>query len=134
MAEEGRFFDAVGGDRTYTAADIAATVDAVLGGVNGVVRNYEGGLEVSLTGGSGLSVASGAAFIEGYSYENTSAKALAASENAAGSARIDLVVTQLDLTARTIETVIHLGAAGAGQPSPTVTSSVIEIPLAAFTV
>jgi len=96
------------------------------------------GLGLSAGSGMVVNVAAGAAILQGFYYENTSAKALTVgAAPAAGTARKDYVLLRLDLTANTITAVVKAGtanASGGTLPALTQTAAVWELPLGEISV
>lgn len=90
-------------------------------------------LKVTASGTSAVLVAPGAAFVNGFYYENSSNKTLNVPVNAGGSARIDLVVLRADMSANKTTAEYKTG----GSSAPTLTqdeAGVWEIPLAQCTI
>lgn len=85
MAEASRFFNAVDGDRVYSAADWAEYFASFIG--NGVFGSPSTNLQVSPGDGMNVSVAAGLAWINGYFYTNDAALAQGERENPGGISR-----------------------------------------------
>jgi hypothetical protein len=100
----------------------------------GVLPNYANGLAVSGTSAP-ISVASGAAYVYGFPYENTSAVNLAVSTPSIGTTG-HRVVLRADWTARTVRIALKSSSDGVATP-PTLTQSAgttWEISLATLTI
>ena len=67
--EKSGFFNSSGGDRVYSATDFAAYFGKLVS--NGIFYAAPTNLQVTPGSGMAVSVASGSAWINGYSYENT---------------------------------------------------------------
>lgn len=133
MAEIARFFDSVAGDRVYSSdawADIFGAVHS-----NGVLL---GGLKVdpAIPVSMDVSVAPGAAFIQGRFYASDDDIPLEVPPADASLDRIDRVVVRLDYTDRTITTVYKDGTPAASPVAPALQqdASRFEISLAKITV
>lgn len=127
MAEKYSFFNAVmdtdgNYDREYLAEDFAAYFASFIG--NGIYANPSSSLKVTAAGGFNVSVAAGKAWINGYFYENTSAKTFSVDvENTNGQSRIDSIVLRLDLVNRRITTELKKGTVATSPTAPTLTRS-----------
>lgn len=113
MAEKYFPFNSVSGDREYLAEDFAAYFADIIS--SGVSANGDN-LGVAASGGLGLSVGSGFAWIKGHLYQNTGSVSLAVGAGSA-SPRIDRIVARLDVAARKILLAVVLGTP-ASTPSP----------------
>lgn len=118
MSEISRFFNSIDHDRLYSAADWAAYFKAFIG--NGVIPLPSDQLLVSAGTGTGLSlsVAAGKAFINGYFYENTDAKALTCSTADGTNPRIDRVVVRYSRASREMYLAVLTGVAAASPVPP----------------
>lgn len=130
--EKAFFFDAVVTDGTpditYGSNDFAQEKKAYL--TDGVLT--QDGLKVSIGASFSVSLAKGAAVIDGRTYVNTTSRSLSLSTPNAAYDRIDLILIRLDLEARTMKAVVVTGEADAHPVCPECknTSTVKEIPLA----
>ena len=132
--EKSGFFNSSGGDRVYDATDFARYFGALAS--NGVFWASASNLRVSPSSGVNITVASGSAWINGYSYENTSPLELVLETPHGANARIDRVVLRLSMPERRIYAAIKTGTP-ASTPEPpelTRTSDVYELALADVTV
>src|SRR5699024_911470 len=114
MAELYRFFNSIEGDeRNYQAEDFAQFFKNYLG--NGFFR----GLGVTANDTMEISVAPGAAMIEGHEYTNTSTKSLTLDLADSTNDRIDRIVLRLDRNTdkRYIKTLVKKGMV-ATDPKP----------------
>jgi hypothetical protein len=134
MAELASFFNSVNGDRTYSAEDFASYFAKLV--TNGVFPSPSTNLQVISTDSYNISVSTGAAWINGYMYSNTTTKTLAIDVADAQLKRKDLIVVQLDTTQRTIQTIVKKGTPSASPVAPTVsqTATVYELALAEITI
>lgn len=132
--EKSGFFNSSGGDRVYDATDFARYFGCLA--TNGVFWASASNLRVSPGAGVSVTVAPGSAWINGYSYENTSPLALALETPHGVNARIDRVVLRLSMPERRIYAAIKTGtpATMPGPPELTRTSDVYELALADVTV
>lgn len=136
MAERYSFFNAVmdntgNYDRKYLAEDFARYFASFIG--NGIYANPSSTLKVSAAGGYDISIAAGKAWINGYFYENTTAKQLTLKPSTAG-IRVDSIVLRLDLINRNISAVIKEGSADALPPLLTHSDNIYELCLADITI
>ncbi len=127
MAQKYGFFNSVNNDRVYDASDVARFLSKFF--TNGVFNNS---LAVSSNDNMTISVATGNANINGYSYENTESLTLDINEADSELDRIDSVIVRLDLTNRQITTQILEGqyATTPSQPSITRTGTIYDLRLA----
>lgn len=136
MAERYSFFNAMmdnlgNYDRKYLAEDFARYFASFIG--NGIYPNPSSTLKVSAAGGYNISIAAGKAWINGYFYENTTAKQLIINPSTSG-IRVDSVVLRLDLINRNISTVVKEGSADSLPPQLTHTDNIYELCLADITI
>ncbi|HPU17784.1 MAG TPA: hypothetical protein PLZ27_03835 [Bacillota bacterium] len=92
------FFNSSSGDRVYDAADFAAYFGRLVS--NGIFYANTNSLKVSAGSGMTVSVSAGAAWINGYSYENTSPHELilaTANENPTIVAKIECSLSSIEL-------------------------------------
>ncbi len=133
MAEIARFFNAVLEDgvydRRYSSADLAAMVASLVS--DGVMPAYANALKVSASSEAGMTVnvATGAAFIKGRMYENTTVKTLpiTTAPSTTGYKRIDRIVVRLSLLGRTISLAVKPGTAAVSPSPPSLTRSIDDI-------
>ena len=133
MAEIARFFNAVLEDgvydRRYSSADLAAMMASLVS--DGVMPAYANALKVSASSEAGMTVnvATGAAFIKGRMYENTTIKTLPipTAPSTTGYKRIDRIVVRLSLLNRTMALTVKSGTAAVSPAPPSLTRSVDDI-------
>ena len=127
MAQKYGFFNSVNNDRVYDASDVARFLKKFF--TNGVFNNSLG---VSANDNMTVSVASGSANINGYSYENTESLVLDINASDGELGRIDSVIIRLDLTNRQITTMILEGSYSSdpSQPSITRNATIYDLRLA----
>lgn len=113
------FFNSSGGDRVYNATDFASYFGKLVS--NGIFYAAANNLQVSAASGMGVSVQAGAAWINGYSYENTSPLSLAIPTADGVNPRIDRVVVRWSAVNRGINIVIKSGTAAANPAAPALT-------------
>ena len=132
--EKSGFFNSSGGDRVYDATDFARYFGNLAS--NGVFWASASNLRVTPGANVSVSIAPGSAWINGYSYENTSPLELALETPHGVYARIDRVVLRLSMPERRIFVAIKTGAPAAlpEPPELTRTSDVYELALADVTV
>lgn len=116
------FFDAVSGDRSYDAAALAALLRSLVQR-DGVVYGYGGGLAVSATDpvSMNVSVALGAAFVQGRMFEvHTAAELKAIGAADPTLPRIDRVTVKLDNSAgvRSVTLAVKAGTPAASPTPP----------------
>lgn len=136
MAEKYSFFNAVmdtegNYDREYLAEDFAAYFASFIG--NGVYAKPASNLKVTAAGGFKVNVAAGKAWVNGYFYENTTAKTFTIDvENTSGQSRYDSIVLRLDLKNRKLTTGWKKGTASVSPTVPVLTqnANVYELRLA----
>lgn len=114
--EKSSFFNSVGGDRKYDAADWAAYFASLIG--NGVFGSPATFLQVQPGESTNLSIAEGSAWINGYYYANTSVLPLEMNTPDGILNRIDRVVVRWSLTERAITIKIKTGAPGSNPLAP----------------
>jgi hypothetical protein len=124
------FFNSSSGDRVYDAADFAAYFGRLVS--NGIFYANTNSLKVSAGSGMTVSVSAGAAWINGYSYENTSPHELILATADGVYPRIDRVVVRLSIIDREIVLAVLTGTPSASPTAPplTRTSDVYELCLA----
>ncbi len=127
MAQKYGFFNSVNNDRVYDASDVARFLSKFF--TNGVFNNS---LAVSSNDNMTVSVTTGNANINGYSYENTEPLTLDINEADNELGRIDSVIVRLDLNNRQITTMVLIGltASVPSQPSLTRSSNIYDLRLA----
>ena len=113
--ERSGFFNSSDGDRLYDATDFASYFGKLAS--NGIFYATATNLQVTASGGMGINVAAGSAWINGYSYENTESLTLPLVTADGINPRIDRVVIRWSLINREIKLAVLTGAA---VPSPTV--------------
>lgn len=118
MAQKYGFFNSVNNDRVYDASDVARFLSKFF--TNGIFNNS---LQVSSNDNMTVSVATGNANINGYSYENTESLTLDIDEADSELDRIDSVIIRLDLTNRQITTMVLTGLTATTPSQPTITRS-----------
>ena len=134
MAQRSRFFDSVGGDRTYDSAAFAQVISglAQTGIVDGEGNEYQV-LEASPPS-MNVRVNTGKSFILGYFHEvHTAMEVVAIAAAHATLARIDRVVIRRDLTNRQVVLAVVQGTPAASPAAPALTQNtagIYEIPLA----
>lgn len=131
MAQKYGFFNSVNQDRVYDASDVARFLSKFF--TNGIFNNS---LAVSSNDNMTVSVATGNANINGYSYENTEELVLSIDEADSELSRIDSVIVRLDLTNRQITTQILEGqyATTPSQPNITRSGNIYDLRLANISV
>jgi len=131
MAEKSSFFNSISGDRRYKAEDWAEYFAAFVS--NGVLLRAAGTLAVTaLAGSMGVTLAAGAAMINGYRYENTAALTLAIGTAHASLGRIDAVMLRWSRATRSVYACVVQGTAAAtpAAPTPTRNADTYELCLA----
>lgn len=124
MAERSGFFNAVQvetlgefvWDRTYLAQHFAEYFNKFIS--NGVYAGSPSQLTVSPAGGFNLSMASGAAFINGYYYVNEGAKTITIDTPSAANNRIDRIVLRWYNAEREIKQIVLKGEPAASPVPP----------------
>lgn len=131
MAQKYGFFNSINNDRVYDASDVAGFLSKFF--TNGIFNNS---LKVSANDNMTVSVATGTANINGYSYENTESLALDIGEADNELNRIDSVILRLNLSDRNITAMILEGqtATTPGQPVLTRSENIYDLRLANITV
>lgn len=142
MAQTSGFFnalkDGMNYDRKYNATDYTDNLGAIIS--NGVRRSADNELRVSASGGMGLNVNIGRAWINGFWYKNDSVfdDFIVPTAPVGDNMRIDRVVLQLNTNTdgRIIELKYLIGAASVSPTAPTLTRSggIYEIALADITI
>jgi len=132
--ERSGFFNSSGGDRIYDATDFARYFGNLAS--NGIFWASPSNLLVAPGAGVNIIIAPGSAWINGYSYENTSPLELALDTPHGVNARIDRVVLRLSMPERRIYAAVITGAPATTPDPPglTRTSDVYELALADVTV
>lgn len=128
--EKYSFFDSVEGDRIYNAESFSNFWKRFL--QSGIFPNPSTSLQVLANDSYVVSVQPGYAMTEGYMYENTDVKNITLDVADGVLNRIDLVVVQLDLPNRKIETIVKKGLSATTPVAPTVerTEAIYELALA----
>lgn len=118
MAQKSGFFNSVNNDRVYDAADVADFLKNFF--TNGI---FNDSLAVSSNDNMTVSVASGSANINGYSYTNTDSMTLDITEADTELNRIDSIICRLDLSNRQITTQVLEGTSATSPSQPSITRS-----------
>ena len=105
--EKSGFFNSSGGDRVYDATDFATYFGDLVS--NGIFYRTEDNLKVAAAAGMNVVVAPGAAWINGYHYQNTTPLDLAIATANGVHPRIDRVVVQWSNINREIKLVVKTG-------------------------
>ena len=132
--ERSGFFNSSGGDRVYNATDFARYFGCLAS--NGIFWASASNLKVIPGIGVSVSIEPGAAWINGYNYENTSPLEKTLETPDGVNPRIDRVVLRLSMPERRIFVAVKSGTP-ATIPEPTEltrTSDVYELALADVTV
>ena len=131
MAEKYGFFNSINNDRVYDASDVAGFLSKFF--TNGIFNNS---LSVSANDNMTVSVATGTANINGYSYENTASLTLDVNDSDNTLNRIDSVILRLNLSDRNITAMILEGQTATTPSQPTLTRSgnIYDLRLANITV
>ena len=131
MAQRYGFFNSVNNDRVYDASDVARFLKKFF--TNGVFNNT---LQVRSNDNMTVTVSSGNANIEGYSYENDDNLILDVADADSTLSRIDSVILRLDLSNRQITAMILQGsyASEPSQPSIVRTGGIYDLRLANISV
>ena len=134
MAVSYGFFDSVGGDRKYSAAEMSQFYDSVI--TEGVFQNFKGGLAVSAGTGLSVSVAAGRANVQSRWLLNDAALTLSIDAASTTYGRIDAVVMRLSELSRNISIVVKKGTPASSPVAPSLTRSggTYEMALAYVTV
>lgn len=134
MAVSYGFFDSVGGDRKYSAAEMSQFYDSVI--TEGVFQNFKGGLAVSAGTGLSVSVAAGRANLQSRWLLNDAALTLSIDAASTTYGRIDAVVMRLSESSRNISIVVKKGTPASSPVAPSLTRSggTYEMALAYVTV
>lgn len=132
----------IGDAQTYSAAEYAEFFNLGIGeGINlanrGVVRGYDNELAVVATSptSTSVNVSTGAAFVQGYWYENDAVVTVPVAANGSGLTRIDIIALQtLFDNNKQVRVVRVQGTPGGGVPGLSqVAGSIWQIPLAYVT-
>ena len=107
--EKSGFFNSSGGDRVYNATDFAAYFGKLVS--NGIFYADASNLQVVVSGGMGISVLPGAAWINGYSYENTAPLNMTLETANGVNLRIDRIVVRWSAIDRSVNLAILTGTA-----------------------
>ncbi|MCY9679756.1 hypothetical protein M5W74_11805 [Paenibacillus larvae] len=117
MAEKSMFFNSVNGDRRYLAEDFAGYFSKFI--TNGYFPNKGSNLQVDATGQEmSVIIRSGAAWINGYMYSNTSNLTLKIDVADGVLNRIDRVVLQCNFSERLIKAVVKKGQFASNPVAP----------------
>ena len=119
--EKSGFFNSSGGDRVYSATDFAAYFGRLVS--NGIFYAASTNLQVTPGSGMAVSVASGSAWINGYSYENTDALELNLTTASGVNPRIDRVVVRFSAVERRIHLSVLTGTPAEIPAAPVLTRS-----------
>jgi len=132
--EKSGFFNSSGGDRIYDASDFARYFGCLAS--NGVFWATANNLRITPGSNVSISVAPGSAWINGYSYENTSPLELTLETPHGVNPRIDRIALRLSMPERRIYAAVKTGTAAAipGPPALTRTADIYELALADVTV
>lgn len=103
-------------DREYLAEDYANYFASFIG--NGIYAKSASNLQVTAAGNMVVQVSAGKAWINGYFYENTTAKSLSLDLADGTTERIDRIVLRLDLVNRQITAEVKKGAASTTAVAP----------------
>ena len=117
--EKSGFFNSSGGDRVYNAVDFAAYFGKLVS--NGIFYDTTTNLQTGTPSGMNVTVQPGAAWINGYSYENTAPLALTLATANGVNPRIDRVVVRWSAVSRSISLAVLTGAAAASPTAPSLT-------------
>lgn len=125
------FFNSVNNDRVYDASDVAGFLSKFF--TNGIFNNSLG---VSANDNMTVSVATGSANINGYSYELTDTLTLDINESDSTLSRIDSVILRLNLNDRNITLQILEGNTATTPSQPTIVRSgnIYDLRLANITI
>jgi len=116
--EKSAFFNSVDGDRRYMASDWAGYFAVLVG--NGVFPQPSTGLQVMESSGMTVTVGLGAAFINGYGYQNVeSVLHLLLAPPDGVLSRIDRIVVRLDYLARAINVFVKSSISSSNPVAPT---------------
>lgn len=131
MAQKYGFFNSINNDRVYDASDVAGFLSKFF--TNGIFNNS---LSVSANDNMTVSVATGTANINGYSYENTDSLTLDINDADNTLNRIDSVILRLNLSDRNITAMILEGQTATTPSQPTLTrgGNIYDLRLANITV
>ena len=134
MAVSYGFFDSVGGDRKYSAAEMSQFYDSIV--TNGVFQSFKGGLAVSAGTGLSVSVAAGRAIVQSRWILNDAALTLSIDAASTTYGRIDAVIIRLSESSRNISIVVKKGTPASSPVAPSLTRSggTYEMALAYVTV
>lgn len=108
-------YDAAGGETyQYTSEEFSSLIEGITG--NGISANYFNEFAPTANGLE-ISIASGAAFINGRWGYNSSAKTISLSPTTTTTKRIDRIVVELDVASRVIGLNTLVGTATSGSPT-----------------
>ena len=119
--EKSGFFNSSGGDRVYSATDFAAYFGRLVS--NGIFYAAPTNLQVTPGSGMAVSVASGSAWINGYSYENTDTLTINLATASGVNPRIDRVVVRFSAVERRIYLAVLTGTPAETPTAPALTRS-----------
>jgi hypothetical protein len=114
--ERSSFFNSVSHDRTYKAEDWAAYFASFI--ANGVFPLPSNGLQVVMNDGMTITIKAGAAWINGYFYQNTSDLSIVLATADGVLNRIDRIVVRWDLTNRLISAAVKSSGYSAAPTAP----------------
>jgi hypothetical protein len=117
--ETSGFFNSSDGDRLYDAADFASYFGKIVS--NGIFYASATNLQVSAGTGMEVDIAAGAAWINGYSYENTDTLALTLDTAHGVFPRIDRIVVRWSAVDREIKLAVITGVPTATPDAPALT-------------
>ena len=117
--EKAMFFNSSGGDRIYNATDFASYFGKLVS--NGIFYAAANNLQVTAASGMGVSVQAGSAWINGYSYENTSPLTLTLATADGVNPRVDRVVVRWSAINRSITLAVITGTPSASPTAPALT-------------
>lgn len=113
------FFNSSDGDRLYDAADFASYFGKLVS--NGIFYASATNLQVSAGTGMAVNIAAGAAWINGYSYENADTLALTLDTAHGVFSRIDRIVVRWSAVDREIKLAVITGVPAATPDAPALT-------------
>ena len=131
MSESSGFFVSQNGDRKYTTDWLAKYIAALV--TTGV---YKDELAVRASDGMTVTVQPGRAWLKGYLYSNDAPLEISIKNADSAMPRRDTVVVRLNLTDRTITTMVLTGAFGTAPVAPDIsrTSDIYDLKLAEISV
>jgi hypothetical protein len=136
MTEKSLFWDdGATGDQAYSPYDSnefsLSWLERVFAAYNTgyVVPSYGSDLDISVNTGAdrALILSSGAAFVKGYFYENSSTVNISLAENVSGSPRLDRIVLRVDWEERTVRVEVLEGTPTATPTLPELTQEAGEV-------